>query len=319
MRQTSVSHCLFIAAACLISQPQEARSQAPALQIPKCPQGQIDRDCCPPDPSRIGKHDGLEHFLPPRGPTGKVYAFSILEPPSSDKRTKHVIRHSICNYGSNRLTFWWKDWQRAPAIIPGEQCWCTPSLRPSGEHDQIRTNIQGYLKLSYSNQDFDAYYFDIAEHTAAVNPDRGDTIKQSVDVLFDDGGKTNLERIEFSSHWSGKSIDTRISAKTDRFIIALEFSPRDLDRVSRPSPTDQMYATIDAVTPFIKEKEVQGWLGDELSGVKFLVLEPKRQEFDYQIFSVDAAGAVEQRISAMFLSRDGEVLATTPVNLFLPE
>lgn len=318
MRQTSVSHCLFIAAACLISQPQKAYSQAPALQIPKCPQAQIDRDCCPPDPSRIGTHDGLEHFLPPRGPTEKIYAFSILEPPSSDKRTKHVIRHSVCNYGSNPINFWWRAWQRAPAKVFAEQCWCTTAIRPSGEHDQIRTNIQGYLKLSYSNQEFDAYYFDLAEHTAKAN-NRGDTIKQSVGVLFDKGGKTNLERIEFSSHWSGNSIDTRISAKTDRFIIALEFSPRDLERLRRPSPTDQMHATIDAVTPFIKEKEVQDWLGDELSGVKFLILDPKRREFDYQIFSADAASAVEQRISAMFLSRDGEVLATTPVTLFLPE
>jgi hypothetical protein len=146
-----------------------------------------------------------------------------------------------------------------------------------------------------------------------------------VGVLFEEGDKPSLERIEFVSRWSGKSVETRISAKSSRFMVALEFAPRDLNRLSmagdRPSvsATAQMSTSIDVVTPLITERVAKELLSDELSGTKFLILDPKRQEFNHQIFSFDAASAIERTIPTIVLSRSGEILASTIVTMYLPE
>lgn len=309
----------------------EARSQTVTSLVPKCPASAQMRECCPPDAGHAGDQHGQSHFIPTYSPTdmaeANFYAFSILVPPSSDPTARHGIRHSVCNYHTNKLTFWWREWQRSPMSLGADQCWCTPAIRPSGAHDKIGTNTRGYIKFLFTDQrhEVDAYYFEPVDWKSAGDPAR--TIYQSVGVLFEEDKEAHLERIEFRSRWAENSIETYVAGDSDRFLVALGFSPHDISWLSRtddavhsPSSADPVATFVATGSDLIADKAARELLSsDELLKTDLLVLQPKGMKYNHRIFSVKTTSVKEQTIPAIVLSHRGEILASTPLALFLPE
>jgi hypothetical protein len=316
----------FLIAAISVATLNDACSQ-PASAVPPCPPAALRRDCCPPDARLARDQHGQSHFIGTRYPeTGNIefYAYSILGPNTTDPNGKHSIRHSICSYHAREFKYWWRDWQGAEGPLLAGQCSCTPWLRPNGAHDQIGINTRGYIKFRYTNRDVAAYYFEpVSDHPLKVG-DAADTITQSVGVLFEEENKINLEHIEFASYWSGRSIEARISSKTSRFIVALEFSPQELNWLniqagSRPSESTGVSTSIDTVTGLITDRAAKESLSDELLRTKFLILDPKRQEFNHRIFAAEVNSAKERIIPTLVLSRSGKILESTAITMYLPD
>jgi hypothetical protein len=148
-----------------------------------------------------------------------------------------------------------------------------------------------------------------------------------VGVLLEKDKEISLQRVEFRSHWSENYIETNIAGESDSFLVALGFSPSDIawlsrteDAVRKPSPEHPVATLVAKGSDLIRDNAARELLSsDDLLTTQFLVVQPQAPKYNHRLFAVKATSATERTIPVMVISYSGEILASTPISLFLPE